>query len=87
MQELIKQKMRLDHFYRQLNYGISIDTLKQIEGIFGDFVTQCKSKYYHHYLQNSINTLLNQDNLDDLLWIFEMYVATFNDDNAIITQI
>lgn len=30
VQELIKQKMRLDHFYRQLNYGVGVGTLRQI---------------------------------------------------------
>jgi hypothetical protein len=34
VQELIKQKGKIDNFYKQLPVGHSIDTLKEIESIF-----------------------------------------------------
>ena len=53
-------------------------------------MTQIKSKFYHHYTANNCNSILKDspqnEELEDILWIFEIYVATFNDSPEVIKQ-
>jgi hypothetical protein len=90
IQELMKQKAKLDHFYRQLNLSLGVPLLQSIESIFGEATTQGKGKYYHNYLTSNAPSLLDESTPrtsqeeEHIMWLFGMYVTTYNDDPRLI---
>lgn len=90
--EMMKEQKSIDGYYRSLNVTLSLKMLKLVEGILEAVLTNEKSKYYERYVRLQLKSLvkttnlLNIDEVDNLLWLFQMYVHTFNDNPAYIKQ-
>lgn len=54
--------------------------------------TQHKGRFYERYVHSNLNSILkhvdlaNRQQIDDIFWLYKMYVGTYNDREDIITK-
>jgi hypothetical protein len=78
----MKIQIRIDHFYRQLNMTLELNTVKIIESIFDVVLTQGKSKFLENYVKynsESFLSIYSSHTLPDIVWLFDIYINNLND--------
>ena len=72
-------------YYKGLNNGLPLDSVRRIESIFGNMHTPNKGRFYERYVQSNLNSFIkhvdvgSREQVERILWLYEMYVGMFND--------